>query len=159
MAVKLEKINLVEGSVYDVDDAPKYPLGKVFEDTMGRTYEYVKATAALTAGTAVAAAGYTALSNLTAKDGGATVAGSTPAGASAHDLVGQLIKVTRGGNVLGVFPVVDAEGTSTLIIPEVKAGDTLALVAYAGGLAGGSGSDVVPMASIASGKYGFVLVA
>lgn len=158
MAVKLEKINLVDGSVYDVDDAPKYPLGKIFEDTTGRTYEYVKATAALTAGTAVAAAGYTAVAGLTATDGGATFSGSTPANATAKDLIGQLVKVTRSGSVIGVFPVVDGEGTH-LTIPEVKAGDTIALVAYAGGLAGGTGTDVIPMTSIASGKYGFVLVA
>ena len=38
MAVKLEKINLVDGGVGDVATAPKYPLGKEFEDTFGRKY-------------------------------------------------------------------------------------------------------------------------
>lgn len=158
MAVKLEKINLVDGGVGEVDTTPKYALGKEFEDTFGRKYRYIKATAALTAGTAVAEAGYTAIAGLTAVDGGAKFTGATPSTTNGKDLVGQFIKVTRSGSVLGIFPVLDGEGKN-LTIPEVKAGDTLDLVAYAHGLAGGSGTALVPMAAIASGSYGFVLVA
>ena len=158
MAVKLEKINLVDGGVEIVDDAPRFALGKTFEDVNGRVFKYVKATAALTAGTAVAEAGYTAVAGLTAVDGGAKFTGATPATTNGADLVGQMVKVTRNSNVIGIFPVSDGEGLN-LTIPGVKAGDTLALVAYAHGLAGGSGSALVPMAAIASGKYGFVMVA
>lgn len=158
MAVKLEKINLVDGDVTTTDTTPRFALGKTFVDSMGKTYRYIKATAKLTAGTSAAEAGFTAVDGLTAVAGGAKFNGATPGTGRGADLIGQMVKVTRKGTVLGVFPVTDGDGKN-LTIPEVKVGDTLALVPYAHGLAGGTGTAVTPLVDINQNSYGFVLVA
>lgn len=158
MAVKLEKINLVDGDVTNTDTTPRFALGKTFVDAMGKTYRYIKATAKLTAGTTAAEAGFTAIAGLTAVAGGAKFTGATPATTEGKDLIGQMVKVTRKGAVLGVFPITDGDGKN-LTIPEVKVGDTLALVPYAHGLAGGTGTAVTALVDINQNEYGFVLVA
>lgn len=168
MASNIDKSILVNGSLYDVDSAPRYPLGFEVNDDHGKKYRYVKATAALTAGTAYGLAGFTA-ATMTAKDGGAAVSTTTPNSAVSGDLIGQLAKITRSGDVIGVYPIVEDDWTSgtahVVRIPEAKTGDTLALVSTNVGLCGGSSSSTagdtngIPLANIASGSYGFVLLA
>ena len=131
MTAKLELNGvLVDSNIYTVDDAPKFALGTEFKGIDGNTYRYVKATAALTAGTAYATGGYTAFT-ATATDGGATVTATTPSSTVSGDLVGELVRVTRDGSVVGVFPIESDEynGTNHIVrIAGVKAGDTLAHV-------------------------------
>lgn len=167
MTAKLELNGvLVDSNIYTVDDAPKFALGTEFKGIDGNTYRYVKATAALTAGTAYATGGYTAFT-ATATDGGATVTATTPSSTVSGDLVGELVRVTRDGSVVGVFPIESDEynGTNHIVrIAGVKAGDTLAHVYTGVGFAGGAASTKVgainatPLTAIASGKYGFALV-
>lgn len=173
MSYKYEKSILAEGELNQVDDTPRYPLGTRVLDHMGREYVYVKATAALTAGTTVAGV---ARSNITvtsgsAFDGGFKASAATPAlattGFDGNELVGTLVKITRSSAVVGLFPITGAEydGTAYVIrCPEVKTGDTVAFgagapVVTAGGTAstkaGATNAD--PISNIASGKYGFVL--
>ena len=168
MASTIDKTILVEGGLYNVDTAPRYPLGFEVEDDNGKKYRYIKATAALTAGTSYGLAGFTAMT-ATAADGGAAVSTTTPNSAVSGDLVGQIVKVTRSSSVIGAYPITEDIWTSgtahTVKIPEVKSGDTLALVGTNVGLCGGSASSTagdtngIPMAPIASGSYGFVLLA
>lgn len=157
---------IVDSNLYTVDDAPKYALGTEFKGIDGNTYRYIKSSAALTAGTAYATAGYTAFT-ATATDGGATVTATTPSSAVSGDLVGELVRITRDGSVIGVFPITEDiyNGTNHIVkIAEAKAGDTLAHVYTGTGFAGGSASSSAgaingtPLTAIASGKYGFVLV-
>ena len=54
MSYKIDKTILVDGPLTQVDDTARYPLGFEVTDENGKEYVYVKATAALTAGTAVA---------------------------------------------------------------------------------------------------------
>ena len=46
MASTIDKTILVEGGLYNVDTAPRYPLGFEVEDDNGKKYRYIKATAA-----------------------------------------------------------------------------------------------------------------
>ena len=152
--------NLIDGSIYQVDNEARFPLGKKVEDDNGRVFEYVKAGVAMTAGTAVGDTGFTAM-GLAAIDGGAKVTSSTPGTAKEGDVVGVMVKVVRAGKTLGVFPVVGASKNGNTIIaaiPQVKTGDTLSLVAYAHGITA-AGTGLLPVADIAKDSYGFCLVA
>lgn len=155
------KGELIDGDIYRVDTTPKYPLGKTVLTSNGRVARYVKAAAALTAGTSYALSGTSAIASLTAVDGGATIGAATPATTNYDDLVGELIKVTRSGSVIGVYPI-RAAVAGKINVPEVKSGDTLALVAYARTHAGGTASKAgaeqgAPVSDIASGSYGWVI--
>lgn len=159
------KGELIDGDIYRVDTTPKYPLGKTVLTSNGRVARYVKATAALSAGTSYAVAGTTALTSPTAINGGLTITAATPSTTNYNDLVGGFIKVTRSAAVVGVYPIRAAVATdsgATLTVPEVKSGDTVALVAYgrthAGGTANKAGAEqATPVANIASGSYGWVV--
>lgn len=173
MSYNYDKDILVEGKLNQVDDAPRYPLGTRVHDNLGREYVYVKATAALTAGTAVAGVARSALTVTasSAFDGGFKASASTPSlattGFNGNELIGTLVKITRSSTVIGLFPITGAEYTgSTYVIycPEVKSGDTIAFgagspVVTAGGSASAKGgaTNAMPIVSIASGKYGFVM--
>ena len=172
MAYTIDNNVLVDSPITQVDDAPRYPLGFKVTDKNGKEYVYVKASANLVAGTAVATAGRSALTvtSSSAYDGGFKASASTPAlattGFDGNELVGTLVKVTRGSDVLGLFPITGAEYNGSAYIvscPEVKGGDT---VAFGGGAnivsAGGTASakagavNATPIVAIASGKFGFV---
>ena len=83
-----------------------------------------------------------------------------------NELKGTLVKITRSGTVIGLFPITDAtyNGTAYVIsCPEVKAGDTVAFgagqpVVTASGSASAKGgaTNAMPIVAIASGKFGFV---
>lgn len=172
MAYNFDQNVLVEGGLTQVDDAPRYPLGFKVTDKNGKEYVYVKATAALTAGTAYATAGRTALTvvSSSAFKGGFKASASTPTlmttGFDGNELVGTLVKITRSSAVVGLFPITGAEynGTNyTVTCPEVEAGDTVAFgdganIAAAGGTASTKAGAInaVPVVAIASGKFGFV---
>lgn len=174
MAYKIDRSILVEGPLTQVDDTPRYPLGFKVVDENGKEYVYVKATAALTAGTAVAGVARSALTvtSSSAFDGGFKASASTPALATTtfngNELKGTLVKITRSSAVVGLFPITDAvydSANSNYVVycPEVKAGDTVAFgagqpVVTAGGSASAKGgaTNAMPITAIASGKYGFV---
>lgn len=172
MSYNIDKSILVEGDLTQVDDSPRYPLGFSVKDANGVEYVYVKATAALTAGTAVLGVARSALTvtSSSAYDGGFKASASTPSlattGFNGNELVGTLIKITRGGNVIGLFPITGAEynGSAYVITcPEVKTGDTVAFgsgspVVTAGGTASAKGgaTNCMPITNVASGKYAFV---
>lgn len=173
MSYNIDKNILVEGGLTQVDDAPRYPLGTRVHDKEGKEYVYVKATAGLTAGTAVAGVARTALTVTasSAFDGGFKASAATPAltttGFDGNELVGTLVKITRDGKVIGLFPITGAEYNGSAYVvscPEVKTGDTVAFGAGAAVVtAGGTAStkagaeNVVPLTAIASGKFGFGL--
>ena len=172
MAYTIDNNVLVDGPITQVDDAPRYPLGYKVTDKNGKEYVYVKASASLVAGTAVATAGRTALTVTasSAFNGGFKASASTPAlattGFDGNELVGTLVKITRGSNVLGLFPITGAEYNGTAYVvscPEVKEGDTVAFGDGAGIVsAGGTAStkagavNATPIVAIASSKFGFV---
>lgn len=172
MAYTIDKNVLVDGPITQVDDAPRYPLGYKVTDKNGREYIYVKATAALTAGTAVAGVARTALT-VTASSafkGGFKASASTPTlattGFDGNELVGTLVKITRGSDVLGLFPITGAEYNGSAYVvscPEVEEGDTVAFgagapVVTAGGTAStkGGATNCMPLTDVANGKYAFV---
>ena len=172
MAYTIDNNILVDGPLTQVDDSARYPLGITVTDKNGKEYVYVKATAALTAGTAVAGVARSALT-VTASSafkGGFLASAATPSlsttSFNGNELKGTLVKITRGGNVLGLFPITDAtyNGTAYVIsCPEVEAGDTVAFgagqpVVTAGGTASAKGgaTNAMPIVAIASGKFGFV---
>lgn len=172
MGYKIDKTILIDGPLTQVDDTARYPLGFTVTDENGKEYVYVKATAALTAGTAVAGVARSALTvtSSSAFEGGFKASASTPSlsttSFNGNELKGTLVKITRSGTVLGLFPITDAtyDGTAYVIsCPEVKAGDTVAFgagqpVVTAGGSASAKGgaTNAMPITAIASGKYGFV---
>lgn len=174
MSYNYDKNILVEGELNQVDDAPRYPLGTIVHDNLGREYVYVKATASLTAGTAVAGVARSAIT-VTASSafkGGFKASASTPTlattGFDANELIGTLVKVTDSdSNVKGLFPITGAEYTgSTYVVycPEVEVGDTVAFgagspVVTAGGTASAKGgaTNCIPLNAMTSGKYGFVM--
>lgn len=173
MSYNIDKNILVEGELTQVDDAPRYPLGTRVHDKEGKEYVYAKATAALTAGTAVAGVARSALTVTasSAFDGGFKASAATPTlattGFDGNELVGTLVKITRSATVIGLFPITGAEydGTSYVIAcPEVKTGDTVAFgagapVVTAGGTASAKGgaTNCMPLTAVASGKYAFFL--
>lgn len=172
MAYTIDNDVLVDGPITQVDDAPRYPLGYKVTDKNGKEYVYVKASASLTAGTAVATAGRSALTVTasSAFNGGFKASASTPAlattGFNGNELVGTLVKITRSSNVLGLFPITGAEYNGSAYIvscPEVEEGDTVAFgdganIVSAGGTASTKAGAVnaTPIVAIASGKFGFV---
>lgn len=172
MGYKIDKTILVDGPLTQVDDTARYPLGFTVTDENGKEYVYVKATAALTAGTAVAGVARSALTvtSSSAFDGGFLASASTPSLATTtfngNELKGTLVKITRSSTVIGLFPITDAVYTGSaykVFCPEVKAGDTVAFgagqpVVTAGGTASAKGgaTNAMPITAIASGKYGFV---
>ena len=173
MSYNIDKNILVEGDLTQVDDTPRYPLGTRVHDKEGKEYVYAKATAALTAGTAVAGVARSALTvtSSSAFDGGFKASASTPSlattGFNGNELVGTLVKITRSATVIGLVPITGAEydGTSYVIsCPEVKTGDTVAFgagapVVTAGGTASAKGgaTNCMPLTAVASGKYAFFL--
>lgn len=174
MAYKIDQNKLVEGPLTQVDDAPRYPLGYRVVDANGIEYAYVKATAALTAGTSAATAGRSALTVTasSAFDGGFKASAATPTlattGFNGNELVGTIVKITRSGSVIGLFPITEAtyNGSAYVIsCHEVKAGDTVAfgagaIIASAGNTASTKAGaiNVMPIVAIAQNKYGFVQV-
>lgn len=172
MAYTIDNNVLIDGPITQVDDAPRYPLGYKVTDKNGREYTYVKATAALTAGTAVLGVARSALTVTasSAFEGGFKASASTPTlattGFDGNELVGTLVKITRSNTVLGLFPITGAEYNGTAYViscPEVKAGDTVAFgagapVVTAGGTASAKGgaTNCIPLTAVASGKYAFV---
>ena len=172
MAYTIDNNILIDGPLTQVDDSARYPLGFTVTDENGKEYVYVKATAALTAGTAVAGVARSALTVTasSAFEGGFLASASTPSlsttSFNGNELKGTLVKITRGGTVIGLFPITDAtyNGTAYVIsCPEVKAGDTVAFgagqpVVTAGGTASAKGgaTNAMPIVAIASGKFGFV---
>ena len=173
MSYNYDKVNLVEGSLNQIDDAPRYPLGTRVHDATGREYVYVKATASLTPGTAVAGVkrSATTVVSSSAFDGGFKISASTPTlattGFNANELKGTLVKITRSGTAIGLFPITEAEYDGTNYVchcSEVKSGDTVAFgdgapVVTAGGTASTKAGaiNVVPISPLASGKYGFAI--
>lgn len=174
MAFTIDKNILVDGPLTQVDDEARYPLGFTVTDANGLEYVYVKATAALTAGTAVAGVARSALTVTasSAFDGGFKASAATPSlattGFNGNELVGTLVKITRSASVIGLFPITGAvydSANSNYVVycPEVKTGDTVAFghgapVVTAGGSASAKGgaTNAMPIVAIASGKYGFV---
>lgn len=172
MAYTIDKNVLAEGPITQVDDAPRYPLGYKVTDKNGKEYVYVKASANLTAGTAVATAGRSALTvtDSSAFKGGFKASASTPAlattGFDGNELAGTLVEITRSSTVLGLFPITGAEYTGSAYVvscPEVEEGDTVAFgdganIVSAGGTASTKAGAInaTPIVAIASGKFGFV---
>ena len=173
MAYTIDKNVLVNDPITQVDDAPRYPLGYKVTDKNGKEYVYVKASANLAAGTAVATAGRSALTvtSSSAFNGGFKASASTPAlattGFNGNELVGTLVKVTDSDSaVKGLFPITGAEYNGTAYVvscPEVEEGDTVAFgdganIVSAGGTASTKAGAInaTPIVAIASGKFGFV---
>lgn len=160
---------LVEGSFYDVDDAPKYKLGKLVVTDDGKTFAYIKATANLTAGTSYKV-GSLAIGTI-AQDGAdhAQITVTTPTiitNVEGADVEGALVKITDAESNVKVVAIEAASDNGTKIfarIPGVKATDTLAGVAsntpaFAGGAVSSGKTQGTPFVAIASGKYGWVLL-
>lgn len=160
---------LVDGSVYDVDDAPRFPLGRTITTDDGKTFVYAKAVAALAAGTAYKLAPIT-ITTATASAGKVTISATTPTintYVTPVDLAGALIKVTDTNSaVKGVFGIKNAAQSSTNIVADcdkVVATDTIAGInsrtpAVCGGAVEAGKSQGTPLTAIASGKYGWILV-
>ena len=160
---------LVDGSVYEVDTAPRFPLGRTITTDDGKTFVYAKAVAALTAGTAYKLAPIS-IATATAGAGKITISATTPTintYVGPADIEGALIKVTdSGSNVKGVFGIKGAYSSSTNIIAEceaVEATDTIAGVnshtpAVCGGSPTSGKTQGTPLTAIASGSYGWIMV-
>lgn len=162
--------SLVDGNLYVVDDAPKYKLGKLVHTDDGKTYAYVKATAALVAGTTYKV-GSLAIGTV-AQDGADTIkiSATTPTiitTVSADDVNGALVKVTDTNSaVKGVFEINNAYSDGTYIRAKIKgvvATDTIAGVNttspnFCGGAVSSGKAQGTPFTAIASGKYGWVLL-
>ena len=61
MSYNIEKTNLAEGLLEQIDKSPRFPLGFKARDAEGREYVYVKAIKNLTAGVPVLGVARTAL--------------------------------------------------------------------------------------------------
>lgn len=162
---------LVDGGFHAVDDAPKYKLGKLVSTDDGKTFAYVKAGADLVAGTTykvgsinVATAAY--------ENGQVKITATAPTiitNVKGADVEGALIKVTDSeSNVKGVFAIEAASDNGTAIFArlggvEIAATDTFAGIAsntpaIAGGAVSSGKTQGTPLAAIATGKYGWVLL-
>ena len=161
---------LMEGSIYDVDDAPKYKLGKTICTDDGKTFAYVKATAALTAGTTYKV-GSLAIGTVTQDgEGKIKISATTPTiitNVKGADVEGALIKITDAQSNVVVAPIESAtdDGETYIygVVKGVKTTDTLAGVAtttanFCGGAVSSGKAQGTPMVAIASGKYGWVLL-
>ena len=161
---------LVEGSVYDVDDAPKYKLGKTITTDDGKTFAYVKATAALTAGTTYKVGSLAIGTVIQDGEGKIKISATTPTiitNVKGADVEGALIKITDTNSNVVVAPIESAtdDGATYIygVVKGVKATDTLAGVAtttanFCGGAVSSGKAQGTPMVAIASGKYGWVLL-
>lgn len=152
---------LLDGQVTDVDTVARFPLGKRVEADNGLVFRYVKATAALTAGTAY---GLSALSITTAtapEDNTISITATTPAIANvaAEDVVGAPV-IVNGEMKFITSAVKNAAGTTiTATVPGIKKSATIAGVpagySRLGGKAGNGVAQAVPMATLKSGEYGW----
>ena len=161
---------LVEGSVYDVDDAPKYKLGKTITTDDGKTFAYVKATAALTAGTTYKVGSLAIGTVVQDGEGKIKISATTPTiitNVKGADVEGALIKITDTDSNVTVAPIESAtdDGATYIygVVKGVTTTDTLAGVAtttanFCGGAVSSGKAQGTPMVSIASGKYGWVLL-
>lgn len=160
---------LVEGGVYDVDDAPKYKLGKTITTDDGKTFAYVKATAALTAGTTYKVGSLAIGTVIQDGEGKIKISATTPTiitSVKGADVEGALIKITDADSNVVVAPIESATEDATYIygvVKGVKTTDTLAGVAtttanFCGGGVSSGKAQGTPMVAIASGKYGWVLL-
>lgn len=162
--------SLVEGSLYDVDTAPKYKLGKIVNTDDGKSFAYVKATANLTAGSGYKVGSLAIGTVAQAGAGKITITATTPTiitTTKGADVEGALVKVTdTNSNVKGVFAIEGASDNGTAIFAPlacVEATDTIAGVAsntpaFAGGAVTDGKVQGTPLTNIASGKYGWVLL-
>lgn len=169
MANKIDAYGtLVDGNMYDVDDAPRFPLGRTITTDDGKTFVYVKATADLTAGTTYKLAPIT-ISTATAGNGKITISATAPTIktiVSDVDIAGALVKVTdTDSNVKGVFGIKNAAISGDNIVADVDgvvATDTIAGInsktpcVCGGGVESGK-TQGTPFVAIASGKYGWVM--
>lgn len=160
---------LVEGSLYDVDDAPKYKLGKTITTDDGKTFAYVKATDALTAGTTYKVGSLAIGTVQQDGEGKVKISATTPTiitSVKGADVEGALIKITDTNSNVIVAPIESASEDATYIygvVKGVKATDTLAGVAtttanFCGGGVSSGKAQGTPLTAIASGKYGWVLL-
>lgn len=160
---------LVEGSVYDVDNAPKYKLGKTITTDDGKTFAYVKATADLAAGTTYKVGSLAIGTVVQDGEGKIKISATTPTiitNVKGADVEGALIKITDAESNVVVAPIESASEDDTYIygvVKGVKATDTLAGVAtttanFCGGAVSSGKAQGTPMVAIASGKYGWVLL-
>lgn len=163
---------LVDGSMYDVDDAPRFPLGRTVTTDDGKTFVYVKATAALAAGTAYKVAPITISTASATAKGKISITATTPTiltTVTPADIAGALVKVTdTNSNVLGVFGIKNAAlGASSNIVADCDgvgaSTDTLAGIAdntpaVCGGSPASGKTQGTPLTAIASGKYGWVML-
>lgn len=169
MANKYDMCTLVDGSLYDVDDAPKNALGRTVTTDDGKTFVYVKATANITAGTAYKVAPISIVT-ATAGAGIITISATAPTiktTIQAKDIAGALVKVTDTNSaVKGVFGISQAYDSGDNIIATVDgvvATDTIAGVnsnnpAVCGGTVSAGKTQGTPLTTIASGKYGWVML-
>ena len=173
MANKIDAIGtLVDGNPYEVDDAPRHPLGRTIATDDGKTFVYVKATAALTAGTAYKVAPITIGTASVTGVGKISITATTPTILTAvapEDVAGALVKVTTSGSaVRGVFGIKNAAlGASSNIVADcdgvLASTDTLTGIAdntpaVCGGSPTSGKTQGTPLTAIASGKYGWVML-
>lgn len=174
MSYNIEKTNLAEGLLEQIDKSPRFPLGFKTRDAEGREYVYVKAIKNLTAGVPVLGVARTALTvgSGSVSDRCFTINSTTPALATgdfdANEIKGTLVKITSaGGELRGIYPITDAtyDGSKYMATcPEVKTGDTVvfangAQVVAAGGVSSteGGATNVVPIADVPAGSFTFVV--
>lgn len=174
MSYNIEKTNLAEGLLEQVDIKPRYPLGFRTRDAEGREYVYVKAIENLTAGVPVLGVARTGLTIVSGSvsDRCFKISAAEPSLATdnfnVNELKGTLIKITDSNSqVKGVYPITDAsyDGVRYLVVcPEVKTGDTVAFangapVVAAGGASSTDGGAIncIPITDMAEGTYGFVV--
>ena len=115
MSYNIEKTNLAEGLLEQIDKSPRFPLGFKTRDAEGREYVYVKAIKNLTAGVPVLGVARTALTvgSGSVSDRCFTISSTTPALATgdfdANEIKGTLVKITSaGGELRGIYPITDA---------------------------------------------------
>lgn len=159
---------LVEGGFHNVDDAPKYKLGKTVCTDDGKTFAYIKASANLTAGTGykVGSANVTS-AEYDAATGSVKVTGTAPTiitTIKGADIEGALVNVAGKG----VYAIKSASDNGTAIFAtldgiEIASTDTFSGVvsntpAIAGGSVTSGKAQGTPLVDIASGKYGWVLM-
>lgn len=173
MANKIDAYGtLVDGDIYQVDDTPRFPLGRTISTDDGKSFAYVKATAALTAGTAYKVAPITIGTASVTGVGKISVSATTPTiitTVAPVDLEGALVKITTSGSaVRGVFGLKNvARGAGSTITADCEgvlaATDTAAGIAdnvpaVCGGSVSAGKTQGTPFTAIASGKYGWVML-
>lgn len=152
---------LLDARIADVDAKARFPLGKRVIADNGLVFRYLKASAALTAGTAYAVAPVSVSTATAPADNTIAITATTPAiaGVVAEDLVG--VPVVAAGKVLFITSASkNAAGTTiTATVPGVKKSDTVATATAAYALIGGTAASgvkqCVPVAALKSGEYGW----